>query len=44
MDFEGRLYTVVVWMSRSPELRWAADAYRRAEAWWCRNIFHCTPP
>ncbi|MCX6649803.1 MAG: hypothetical protein NTV61_10530 [Candidatus Bathyarchaeota archaeon] len=42
MDFERRLFSLVVWLSSSPSFRRAAAAYRRAEAWWCTNLFHCT--
>jgi len=43
MDFERHLFSLVVLLSRSPSFRWAVAAYRRAEAWWCANLFHCTP-
>jgi hypothetical protein len=29
-------------LAMNPILRRMAEGYRRLEAWWCRNLFHCT--
>ena len=32
----------LVRLARNPILWKLAEAYRRLEAWWCRNLFHCS--